>query len=339
MCQSPLPVRAGHAGSVSVVVCAYTEDRWDDLLAAVASVERQQQRADEIVVVIDHNQRLLERALATLTSCVVLPNSSERGLSGARNTGIARAAGTIVVFLDDDAAAEAGWLERLVAPFADADVMGVGGAAVPVWAGGRPSWFPAEFDWVVGCSYVGMPGELAEIRNLMGCNMAFRRSVFDEVGGFRPGIGRVGKRPVGCEETELCIRARQHFAAGTFLFQPGAVVRHRVPAERSRPRYFWSRCYAEGLSKALVSRCVGAGDALASERTYVSRTLPAGIGRRLRSRAAGGARLRQSAAIVAGAGVTAAGYVAGRVRSRSTTVAAVPVPVPVPVLVMAGAGS
>lgn len=303
--------------TVSVIICAYTERRWTDLLAAVASVQSQHSQVHEIVVVIDHNDQLMAQAQVALPSVTVIANAEERGLSGARNTGIARATGAILAFLDDDAAARPDWLERLVAPFDDDNVLGVGGAAVPVWAGAPPAWFPAEFLWVVGCSYTGMPTQVAEIRNLMGCNMAFRSNVFAEVGGFRPGIGRVGRRPVGCEETELCIRARQHFRGGTFIFRPDAAVCHRVPEERSRPGYFRARCYAEGISKALVSRCVGTGDALSSERAYVLRTLPVGIVRRLRSRSGGPARFRQAFAIVAGVGVTAAGYFAGRISSRS----------------------
>ncbi|MGH9010562.1 MAG: glycosyltransferase family 2 protein, partial [Acidimicrobiia bacterium] len=216
----------GESPSVSVVICAYTEERWDDLLEAVQSVGNQEPQALETIVVIDHNDALYGRALVALDGCTVITNSEERGLSGARNTGITAAKGDIIIFLDDDAAAEPGWIARLVAPFQDERVLGVGGSAVPVWAGGAPDWFPTEFNWVVGCSYTGMPDRLAEIRNLMGCNMAFRREVFEAVGGFRSGIGRVGKRPVGCEETELCIRARQHFPRGVFLFDPEAVVRH-----------------------------------------------------------------------------------------------------------------
>ena len=43
------------AQDISVVICAYTEDRWDDLVAAVASVQGQSESPREIVVVVDHN--------------------------------------------------------------------------------------------------------------------------------------------------------------------------------------------------------------------------------------------------------------------------------------------
>ena len=44
--------------TVCVVICAYTFDRWDDILAAVASVRSQTTAAQEIVVVVDHNPDL-----------------------------------------------------------------------------------------------------------------------------------------------------------------------------------------------------------------------------------------------------------------------------------------
>jgi len=310
--------RPAPALTVSVVICAYTEQRWHDLVVAVASVDRQTVPALEVVVVCDHNAELLERVRRELPGVLSVANSDQRGLSGARNSGIAAVGGEIVAFLDDDAVAAPDWLDRLIRGYAGPDVIGVGGTVEPLWSEGRPRWFPPEFDWVVGCSYRGAPEVTAPVRNVIGANMSFRRDVLDAVGCFRNGIGRVGCRPVGCEETELCIRARHADATTTILFEPAAAVRHRVSPERSRWRYFWSRCYAEGRSKALVSRFAGAADALASERTYVRRTLPRGVARGIsdavRRRDPGG--VGRAAAIVAGLAVTTAGYAAGTLSRR-----------------------
>ncbi len=303
--------------TVSVVICAYTQERWDDLVAAIGSVRRQTLPPLETVVVIDHNERLLGRARRELPGKVIA-NAEDRGLSGSRNTGVAAALGAVVAFLDDDAIAQPTWLEHLVAPYDDPKVLGVGGTIEALWLSGRPSAFPTEFEWVVGCTYRGIPERLSPVRNMLGANMSIRREVFDAVGGFRHGIGRIGKRPVGCEETELCIRARQRNANAVFLFEPRARVRHRVPAERASWSYFRSRCYAEGLSKARVSRYAGPRDGLASERTYASRTLPRGVAAGLAD-----AVLRRdlsgvgrAAAIIAGLAVTTTGYVAGRIGNR-----------------------
>jgi glucosyl-dolichyl phosphate glucuronosyltransferase len=300
---------------VSVVMCAYTEARWDDLVAAVEALQRQTVAPRELIVVIDHNQPLLERARAHIPGVVLVENEEARGLSGARNSGIAVAQGAVLAFIDEDAMAASDWLEHLLAGYTDASVMGVGGAIEPVWQAGRPAWFPDEFNWVVGCTYRGMPETAAAVRNLIGCNMSFRRDVFDAIGGFRSGIGRVGTRPVGCEETEFCIRAGQCWPERTFLYEPRARVSHRVPPLRGCWAYFRARCYAEGLSKALVAQLVGAQDGLASERNYTRRTLPQGVLRNaltaLRYGEAGAAG--RAGALIAGLVMTTAGYVMGRV--------------------------
>ena len=268
--------------SVSVVICAHTERRWDDTLAAAASVRGQNYAAKEIIVVVDHNRPLYERLKSALPDAMVVENREQQGLSGGKNTGIAMASGEVVAFLDDDAVADADWLKFMVGSYEEPGVVGVGGLTLPKWDTQRPAWFPEEFDWVVGCTYVGMPDHRAPVRNVLGGNASFRREVFGPVGGFRSGIGRAqGKRPLGCEETEFCIRLTQHMPSAVLLFDNRAKIWHRVAAERARFAYYRSRCYAEGLSKAMVTRSVGANDGLSSERQYTTKTLPRGVVRGL----------------------------------------------------------
>ncbi len=302
-----------HAPTISVIICAYTDVRWNDLIEAVASMRRQQLAPAEVIVVVDHNSGLLARARAEFPDVTVIENTGPQGLSGARNSGLAAASGEIAAFMDEDATADPAWLKELAAAYADPDVLGAGGAIVPEWQNGRPAWFPAEFDWVVGCTYKGMPRTQAPVRNLIGCNMSLRRDVFAEVGGFRPGIGRVGTLPVGCEETELCIRVRQRWPQGELVYVPTAIVRHSVPQGRATWGYFRSRCYAEGISKALVTQFVGAQDGLSSERAYTLRTLPAGVLKGLAAALRGhGGGLGRATVIAAGLALTATGYGRGR---------------------------
>ena len=314
--------------TATVVICAYTEDRWDDLVAAVASVRAQDTEPVEVLVVVDHSPALLERARTRFTEPVrVLPNVRRQGLSGARNTGVAAASGDVVVFLDDDAAARPGWLAALLAPYADPEVVAVGGAAHPRFpargAGGsptRPGLLPSggvgpdasgELDWIVGCTYTGQPTRSAEVRNLMGCNMSVRRTVLADVGGFAEDLGRIGRNPLGCEETELCIRVRQAYRragrAARILFEPAAAVDHRVGPDRVRWSYLRRRCWAEGLSKAAVARLRGSDDALSTERAYVARVLPRAVVREFRA-----VRPASAVAVVAALGFTTAGYLRGR---------------------------
>lgn len=327
--------------SVTVVVCAYTLERWAELnegvLTAAAQL-RSSGRPGKVLVTVDHNDELLARAQGIPDPLVeVLPNRRRRGLSGARNTAIERIDTDLVVFLDDDATPEAGWLEALLAPFDDDTVLVTGGAATPRWPDGarRPPSLPAasgqrgELDWVVGCSYRGMPTSLAPIRNVMGCSMAFRTDVFDAAGLFGEDLGRVGKVPYGCEETELCIRARTQRPLGKILFEPRSVVQHRVSPDRLRWNYLWRRCYAEGISKAAVTERSSHQVALAAEMSYTTKVLPRGVLRELGSIPRRGLRgLGGAFAILSGLAVTTVGYIVGLVairRDRSAFVAEQPV--------------
>ncbi len=295
---------------ISVVICAYTEDRWDQVRAAVESVRGQSLPSREIIVVVDHNPALYARLSATLAGVTVVENRDGKGLSGARNTGIAEAEGEIVAFLDDDATAHPDWLKFLSESYDDPAIMGVGGLTVPDWQTSRPAWLPEEFYWVVGSSYLGMPESGTPVRNLLGANMSFRRAAFTLVSGFQSGIGRTSdKRPLGCEETEFCIRLAQCSPGALFVMENRALVSHFVPDSRCTFSYFLRRCHAEGISKARVTAMVGSDDGLSAERSYVTRTLPLGVlhgvADLLRGRPSG---LGRAAAIVAGLTATAFGY-------------------------------
>jgi GT2 family glycosyltransferase len=301
------------AATISVLVCAYTEARWAALGEAIASVLAQSPPPLQTIVVIDHNEALLDRVRAAFPQVEALANAQARGLSGARNTGVAHARADVVAFLDDDAVARPGWLAALTEAYADPDVVGTGGVVLPRWEAARPAWLPDEFLWVVGCTYRGVPDRAVAIRNPIGANMSLRRDPCRAVGGFSNGLGRVGRTPLGCEETEIAIRLRQADPRAVVLQVPDARVDHLVPADRARWAYFVARCWSEGISKAIVSRLVGTEAALAAERSYVTRTLPTGLLRELRALLRGdGWAAARAAVLAAGLGVTGAGYVRGR---------------------------
>lgn len=306
--------------TVTVVICAYTEDRWVTLRDAIGAAMKQMNPEDELLLVIDHNDDLLTRCRESIYACTIIPNRHTRGLSGSRNTALEEACGSIIVFLDDDAIPLSGWLNTLRAPYANKRVHGVGGHARPRWLAGQPGWFPDEFLWVVGCSHRGLPTDPHPVRNLMGANMSFRRSAFDTAGRFTEGMGRIGTRPLGCEETEFSIRLTHTHPDAILLYDPSAQVEHYVPRQRGSLSYFTRRCWAEGLSKSEVSRRVGRPSALSTESHYASRTLPRGIWHGLHDALTGdiwGAA--RSAAIVLGLIVTVAGYSAGTLYRRPTS--------------------
>jgi glucosyl-dolichyl phosphate glucuronosyltransferase len=301
--------------SVTVVICAYTLRRWDTITAAVESVLGQQPRPSQVLLVVDHNAELADRARRELRDVEVLESAGPPGLSGARNEGLAAATEPITVFLDDDARARPGWLASLVAPYQSGAVVATGGNVVPWWPDARPSWLPPEFDWVVGCSYVGLPAEGGPVRNPIGANMSMETQLALKAGGFDVSVGRIGNRPTGCEETELSIRLTAERPGSAIYYVPDATVDHHVDPERVKISYFLRRCWHEGLSKASVVRLAGASAGLERERRQVAVVIPMSIlgemGKFLRGDPAS---LLRVGAIVSGLAATTAGYAVGRAR-------------------------
>ena len=283
--------------------------------SALESALNQSPRPRQVLLVVDHNAGLAARARRELTGVTVLESDGTPGLSGARNTGLKAATQPVTVFLDDDAEARPGWLQPLVGPYSSPDVVATGGSVHPRWPGRRPRWLPPEFDWVVGCSYRGLPETVSVIRNPIGASMSLRTSLALEAGGFDDSVGRVGTSPRGCEETELAIRLTASHPGSVIFYVPAAAVDHHVSAERLRFGYFLRRCWHEGLSKANVVQMVGSDAGLERERRQTAVVIPAALLRELRGLAAGdaggGARM---AATIVGLSTVVGGYFTGRAR-------------------------
>jgi cellulose synthase/poly-beta-1,6-N-acetylglucosamine synthase-like glycosyltransferase len=307
--------RGGDDLGVTVVVCAYTEERWEKTRAAVESVFGQRPGARQVLLVVDHNAELAARARRELPRVTVLESDGPPGLSGARNTGLRSATQPVTAFLDDDAEARPGWLACLVEPYSDPDVVATGGGVHPRWPSIRPGWLPCEFDWVVGCSYVGLPESGGPVRNPIGANMSLRTELAIEVGGFDVAVGRIGNSPRGCEETELAIRLTTSRPGSAVLYVPSAAVDHHVSQGRLRFSYFLRRCWHEGLSKATVVRLAGSTVGLERERRQVAAVIPAALLRDLGNSVHGDlSAFARIAASLGGLTAATAGYLTGRAR-------------------------
>jgi hypothetical protein len=257
----------------------------------------------ELITVVDHNPALFDRLNNAGLPVRVVENVNVQGISGARNTGTKHARGDIVVFLDDDALGRPGWLALLLAAFEDPAVVVAGGSLYPRWEKGPATWHPESFYWIFGCSWLGLPTRTATVRNVIGACMAIKRSALEALGGFREALGRSGPVPLGCDETDLCVRAA---ALGTVTYLPECKVDHFVPAERTSLRYFILRCWSEGSSKAVLATLVGTRHALSEEVNHLRVMAREGLG----SLRAGD--LRRAGAIVLGTATTFLGYTWGR---------------------------
>lgn len=228
---------AGLSNGAVVSIVLATRDRPDDLRRCLRSLRAQRTRHPvEVVVVDNHPATGQARAAAAEYPGVVWVEEPRRGLSYARNAGIAASQGEIIIAVDDDVVMDAGWLENLIAPFERSEVMIVAGNILPleleseaqylfeVYGGlGRGfSALEADSRWFHTFRFQSVP----TWRLGATANVAFRAGLFADprVGLLDEALG-VGT-PTGCsEDTYLFYKALK--AGYTILYNPQAHVWHR----------------------------------------------------------------------------------------------------------------
>ena len=267
-----LEVKTAQPISVSVVICAYSEKRWEMLQSAVDSVLAQSYPVTELIVCIDHNPEMAKRCREiwgdqgdrSPTPIIVLENKYGGRLGSARNTGVERACGDIVAFLDDDAAADPEWLTFLTSPYERPEVVAVGGAPLPVFETFRPQWFPPQLDWVFGCYYEGLPSVLSSVDRLIGASMSARREALEAIGGFHSD---------NHDDMDMCHRLAHERGDQAIWMEPRAVVYHNVGAERVTWSYLWRRCFFVNKGKVKAFRDMGAAASMDADVKFVIRSI------------------------------------------------------------------
>jgi glycosyltransferase involved in cell wall biosynthesis len=305
--------------TVSVIICAYTEERLSNIIEVVDSVRFQTRPADEIILSVDHNPTLAEKLSHELHFPVkIIHNIGTRGLSETRNVGIRSSTGEIIAFIDDDAIADRNWLLYLITPFQNENVAAVGGKAIPLWFNDkRPLWFPEEIDWIVGCTYKGLPVKDNQIRNVPGCSMAFRKKLFNSVGFFRTDIGGIGNTPRGGEEADLCLRLKQRDPNIKIIFEERSLIYHHAPATRMKLSYVIRRSFNEGYYKRIVEKLShhSQKQSLSTENSYLKylifQSIPKKIGRFYRI-----SNLAATCTIIVCIFSTSLGYLVNMVKKR-----------------------
>ncbi len=196
---------------VSVVVCAYNAERTLDQCLASLSVLNYPDY--EVIVVNDGSRDRTIEIAESYGYCRIITQPN-KGLSAARNVGAEAAAGEIVAYTDSDCVADPDWLTYLVAKMEAGNLAACGG----------PNFPPPEDNLVPaavavapgGPTHVLISDEVAE--HIAGCNMAFRRDVLQQLGGFDPVYRAAG------DDVDICWRFQD--AGYPIGFSPAAVVWH-----------------------------------------------------------------------------------------------------------------
>ena len=247
---------------VSVVLCTY--NRAGSLEATLRALDEQVVPAGlkwELVVVdnnsADGTRAVVEAFAASARIDVRYLFEARQGLSHARNAGIARGAGAIVAFTDDDVSPAPDWVASVAAVMRETGADVVGGRILPRWEHPPPPWLAgrASLRGAYAIMEHAEPGQVTTSRSsprVWGANMAFRRGVFATAGAFDTGRGVTGGKLYGGEEWELVKRA---LAGGRrAVYDPRLVVWHRISSHRMRRRYlsrhYFERAEGEGLAEA-----------------------------------------------------------------------------------------
>ncbi len=220
---------------ISVIVCSHNGQRTiGDCLEGLQKVEY----PNFEVIVVNDGSTDATATLAHEYACRVI-STENRGLSHARNVGLEAATGEIVAYIDDDARPDPHWLTYLATTFLSTEHAGVGG----------PNIAPPG-DGLIADSVANAPGNPVhvllsdqEAEHIPGCNMAFRKTCLQAIGGFDPQFRIAG------DDVDVCWRLQQR--GWTLGFSPAAMVWHH---RRNSVRAYWKQQKNYGKAEALLER-------------------------------------------------------------------------------------
>jgi glucosyl-dolichyl phosphate glucuronosyltransferase len=204
----------------------------------------------EVIVVnngcTDATPATVDAAAVSFPVPLRLVSEPKLGVSSARNKGIQESLGRVIAFVDDDTFPEHHWLQAVWQCFEKEHCDAVIGRIELHWRTKTPAWVNEDVFGFMG--YLDYGASSRWIDNTdeppNGGNMAFRRSVLIDLGGFNASLGRIGRSLFGGEEPELFTRfLKKKFTA---IYQPDAVVYHVVDAWRVRKSYFRKVHFNEG---------------------------------------------------------------------------------------------
>lgn len=266
---------------ISVILCTYAMERYDDFYEAAESILNQAYEPIELVVVVDGNSVVYDRVIQDFGSqqnVIIHHNNENRGVSYSRTKGAELASGEVVAFIDDDAVAEEDWATELAAAYEEHDAVAVGGRMEGEWLVGRPWFLPTEFDWLVGVTHPGFGADGERVRNTFESNLSFCRDVFLKLDGFNEQLGPDADSYSHSEGAEIGVRLQSEYGRGV-VYNADAVVRHKVFEHRTRIRWLLSRAFKQGVSKRRMS--VEGVSSTGEESAYLSRLLIDRVPRRI----------------------------------------------------------
>ena len=209
----------------------------------------------------DHTECLINGSFSNDPRLIYV-HTDKVGSSYARNVGIHRASGELIVFTDDDVVVSRGWIQAYVTCYTQLMAAGMtpgvmGGPVEGLWERPRPSWWPQEFSYLICELDMGSERKPYEGGLLpFTANMCAPKAILLEVSGFKEGFGptgpRTGRVRLLSGEDTLCVLRISRLGYSLY-YEPAAKVHHIMVKERLTREYFLRRIFWEGANQVNVS--------------------------------------------------------------------------------------
>lgn len=195
----------------SVIIPAYNSEK--TISKCISSLLRQTNKPDEIIVVDDGSIDKTKKEVKKFKD-VKLISQINRGPASARNLGVKKAKGDILLFTDDDCIPDRYWVSEMEKPFRSKTVDGVQGRYMTKQEGLIPRFVQMEIE----DRYDRMK-KRENIDFIGSYSAGYRKSIFMKYGGFDESF------PVASgEDPELSFKLSEH--GHKMVFNEKAVVYH-----------------------------------------------------------------------------------------------------------------
>lgn len=230
---------------ISVVICTYNRSAY--IRDAMESLNLQILSKDQFEVIVvnnnstDDTEQICQQYIASHPGLsLIYLNESKQGASFARNTGASLARSPLLCFMDDDAIADADYLQRIITFFEEhPNAGGLGGRIIPRYIPEEPKWMSHFVSSLVGhFHYSESVTEFAAQKYPLESNMIIRKLDFDQIKGFNTSLpGVMGTLRIGGEGKDFFFRLKE--LGRTIYYDPNIRVQHVVETSKLTKEYLY----------------------------------------------------------------------------------------------------
>lgn len=240
----------------SVIICTYNRSKiLPDTLDSLLGQECDPAVNNEVIVVdnnsTDTTRQIVESYITAFGGKLKYVYEQRQGLSNARNAGVTNAKGDILVFTDDDCIVDKYWLTSIMEIFLKYNADCVFGKILPIWGSKKvPNWLANDRKLWGRLALLDYGDDVkiaeSEKEQFFGANFAIKKQFLLDVGLFDPHLGRNGKKLFAGEDTVIFEKLLAFNKK--IVYNPLAIVHHKIESERMQKQYFRKWHFFSGQS-------------------------------------------------------------------------------------------